>query len=58
MTFIELRSLMAAQIFAGLAGGQFLKTLSHEQIRALAKTAADAAEAIENEVAKQQTPKS
>jgi len=54
MTFVELRSLMAAQIYAGLAarasGGGDL------DIHVLAKEATEAAKAIEDEVAQQQTP--
>ena len=54
MTFVELRSLMASQIFAGLVSKE---GVVQEDFARLAKQAVDSAKTIEDEVAKQQTPK-
>lgn len=50
MKLVELSSLMAARVFAGLAGQ--LSNPSNQQVQALAKTATSASIAIEAEVRK------
>jgi hypothetical protein len=55
MGFAELRSLMAAQIFAGLAAR--LPDTSTRQLQSIAKIAVEAAKAIADEVANEQWSK-
>lgn len=56
MTSAELRSLMAAQIFAALTTG-LNKNTPEEYMKHIAETAVKAAKAIEDEVAKQSRSK-